>query len=153
MITLPYHTIACLFTRLRQGLQCILISHALIVLFTLCGSVLFFSCTTSRPSVVTKKYPAKKLKEDYKIFQGALEESHPGLYWFTPKNEIDKEFAEAYASIKDSMTERQFRTLLLKSITPIRDRKSTRLNSSHLVISYAVFCLKKKKNNIQKQTS
>src|SRR6266850_1618143 len=29
-----------------------------------------------------------------------------------------------------------------------RDRKSTRLNSSHLVISYAVFCLKKKTNKI-----
>src|SRR5256885_10533402 len=28
------------------------------------------------------------------------------------------------------------------------DRKSTRLNSSHLVISYAVFCLKKKKKKI-----
>src|SRR5688500_19362191 len=28
------------------------------------------------------------------------------------------------------------------------DRKSTRLNSSHLVISYAVFCLKKKKTNL-----
>src|SRR5256885_11964664 len=28
---------------------------------------------------------------------------------------------------------------------PVLDRKSTRLNSSHLVISYAVFCLKKKK--------
>src|SRR3712207_7385480 len=28
-----------------------------------------------------------------------------------------------------------------------RDRKSTRLNSSHANISYAVFCLKKKKNN------
>src|SRR5256885_8638958 len=28
----------------------------------------------------------------------------------------------------------------------VRDRKSTRLNSSHLVISYAVFCLKKKKH-------
>src|ERR1022692_1736040 len=28
------------------------------------------------------------------------------------------------------------------------DRKSTRLNSSHLVISYAVFCLKKKKNTL-----
>src|SRR5258708_15384478 len=27
-----------------------------------------------------------------------------------------------------------------------RDRKSTRLNSSHQIISYAVFCLKKKKN-------
>src|SRR2546430_12921877 len=29
----------------------------------------------------------------------------------------------------------------------IRDRKSTRLNSSHSQISYAVFCLKKKKKN------
>src|SRR2546427_4388397 len=29
---------------------------------------------------------------------------------------------------------------------PMRDRKSTRLNSSHSQISYAVFCLKKKKN-------
>src|SRR5256885_10596312 len=29
--------------------------------------------------------------------------------------------------------------------TTDKDRKSTRLNSSHLVISYAVFCLKKKK--------
>src|SRR5437899_7620804 len=33
-----------------------------------------------------------------------------------------------------------------------RDRKSTRLNSSHLGISYAVFCLKKKINNIQWNT-
>src|SRR5205807_7488161 len=31
-----------------------------------------------------------------------------------------------------------------------RDRKSTRLNSSHLVISYAVFCLKKKKKQRKK---
>src|SRR5256885_9882668 len=31
-------------------------------------------------------------------------------------------------------------------VCPLSDRKSTRLNSSHLVISYAVFCLKKKKN-------
>src|SRR5258707_9283399 len=30
----------------------------------------------------------------------------------------------------------------------IRDRKSTRLNSSHANISYAVFCLKKKKNHV-----
>src|SRR5262245_64310749 len=32
------------------------------------------------------------------------------------------------------------------AVTPLSDRKSTRLNSSHLGISYAVFCLKKKKN-------
>src|SRR5258708_29795289 len=29
----------------------------------------------------------------------------------------------------------------------LSDRKSTRLNSSHQIISYAVFCLKKKRNN------
>src|SRR5688572_32061156 len=35
----------------------------------------------------------------------------------------------------------------LKSEASRRDRKSTRLNSSHSQISYAVFCLKKKKKN------
>src|SRR5256885_8282844 len=43
--------------------------------------------------------------------------------------------------------------LVLSALPPVRlfaqgeDRKSTRLNSSHLVISYAVFCLKKKNKN------
>src|SRR5688572_31025321 len=35
----------------------------------------------------------------------------------------------------------------LKDLTGVRDRKSTRLNSSHSQISYAVFCLKKKKHS------
>src|SRR5256885_9748088 len=39
----------------------------------------------------------------------------------------------------------------LKDRLELQDRKSTRLNSSHLVISYAVFCLKKKKT--QRTTS
>src|SRR5436309_11634380 len=34
---------------------------------------------------------------------------------------------------------------LVAEIMPAADRKSTRLNSSHVKISYAVFCLKKKK--------
>src|SRR5256885_7440621 len=37
----------------------------------------------------------------------------------------------------------------LPSGSRVGDRKSTRLNSSHLVISYAVFCLKKKKSIYQ----
>src|SRR5256885_6735870 len=36
----------------------------------------------------------------------------------------------------------------LQILKSLLDRKSTRLNSSHLVISYAVFCLKKKKKTI-----
>src|SRR5258708_15281048 len=35
----------------------------------------------------------------------------------------------------------------------VPDRKSTRLNSSHQIISYAVFCLKKKKNTITQSTA
>src|SRR5258708_25087216 len=36
---------------------------------------------------------------------------------------------------------------------PVLDRKSTRLNSSHQIISYAVFCLKKKKKKNYKKYS
>src|SRR5256885_5213306 len=40
-----------------------------------------------------------------------------------------------------------------QNTTRERDRKSTRLNSSHLVISYAVFCLKKKKKKYIQRSS
>src|SRR5256885_3522276 len=55
--------------------------------------------------------------------------------------------------------ERRLGALVLRDATHIEpiDRKSTRLNSSHLVISYAVFCLKKKKpwrlNTLIKQSA
>src|SRR5690625_6431588 len=48
--------------------------------------------------------------------------------------------------------ERPARTGRLGADHPRLDRKSTRLNSSHVAISYAVFCLKKKKK-ISKKTS
>src|SRR6266446_8480139 len=41
--------------------------------------------------------------------------------------------------------DRNLRACLGRVLDSAIDRKSTRLNSSHLVISYAVFCLKKKK--------
>src|SRR5437588_5548538 len=40
-----------------------------------------------------------------------------------------------------------------EGVSGTSDRKSTRLNSSHTVISYAVFCLKKKKKKIRKHDS
>src|SRR5699024_12400819 len=46
----------------------------------------------------------------------------------------------ALAAVDESL---QIRQLLSR----VEDRKSTRLNSSHVSISYAVFCLKKKKQN------
>src|SRR5205807_8430308 len=56
-----------------------------------------------------------------------------------------------YTTLFRSKTVRQLRRFHLRSLVlqlghqTVLDRKSTRLNSSHLVISYAVFCLKKKK--------
>src|SRR6266446_9619651 len=53
-----------------------------------------------------------------------------------------KELAANYADYANGAQNK-----FLKRPIRVIDRKSTRLNSSHLVISYAVFCLKKKKTN------
>src|SRR5690625_5682571 len=47
-------------------------------------------------------------------------------------------------SIRGAATEVKVDNLDQPSVVASRDRKSTRLNSSHVAISYAVFCLKKK---------
>src|SRR2546427_5748258 len=55
-----------------------------------------------------------------------------------------KEGVRLYAELQQSAIE----ALRDSQAAALRDRKSTRLNSSHSQISYAVFCLKKKKKNI-----
>ena len=47
-----------------------------------------------------------------------------------------------YADVTETIREFMKRGVVIRTVI---DRKSTRLNSSHVVISYAVFCLKKKK--------
>src|SRR5690242_20957860 len=49
------------------------------------------------------------------------------------------------ADVKTAMKEGRFPTIAELVASVDGDRKSTRLNSSHMSISYAVFCLKKKK--------
>src|SRR5258708_13530665 len=59
--------------------------------------------------------------------------------------------AEHPLGIGDQAVEARFRVALrrrrIDSLIANADRKSTRLNSSHQIISYAVFCLKKKKEH------
>src|SRR5947208_6503561 len=52
----------------------------------------------------------------------------------------DQHYAATYRSLGGSR--------LAPEVVQAADRKSTRLNSSHQIISYAVFCLKKKKKSI-----
>src|SRR2546430_12480373 len=56
------------------------------------------------------------------------------------ENQYDTKLATAFAMLSSSLPDLELRT------AQAADRKSTRLNSSHSQISYAVFCLKKKKN-------
>src|SRR5437773_4470417 len=51
------------------------------------------------------------------------------------------------ATFRPGNTAAKWGTPSSAAINPTGDRKSTRLNSSHITISYAVFCLKKKKKN------
>src|SRR5699024_10060677 len=59
---------------------------------------------------------------------------------------VDEDFinySNAYGIPNDNYKLRAY--MILEHIQELQDRKSTRLNSSHVSISYAVFCLKKKK--------
>src|SRR3712207_8693986 len=66
---------------------------------------------------------------------------------------IDKKLQDALALDRDPTGQslliggRRFRIVGMVEPRPESDRKSTRLNSSHANISYAVFCLKKKKKD------
>src|SRR5438445_3343575 len=70
-----------------------------------------------------------------------------------PPSSLFQRPMDVYAQYKTivTLTEIPFRMYILfleLTTLSIRDRKSTRLNSSHANISYAVFCLKKKKKKI-----
>src|SRR5437667_5701979 len=56
-------------------------------------------------------------------------------------------FRSAFDTSSPSAPGRSSRSLREGDRSARSDRKSTRLNSSHITISYAVFCLKKKKTN------
>src|SRR5690242_21441467 len=60
--------------------------------------------------------------------------------------------ARALLGYEPSVGFREGLARTIESLIAQRDRKSTRLNSSHMSISYAVFCLKKKKNKRNKHT-
>src|SRR2546430_7411677 len=67
------------------------------------------------------------------------------LHRYEPKIEIFGRRAQR-APTEDAESKGRAKERRSASSSAHRDRKSTRLNSSHSQISYAVFCLKKKKN-------
>ena len=70
------------------------------------------SCAVSKTFNTNHKYAPKELQEDYEVFQNLLEEEHPGLYWYTPKETIDQYFEWGKERLQDSLTETEFRKVL-----------------------------------------
>src|SRR2546426_9259709 len=80
-----------------------------------------------------------------KAFRRLAKQYHPDRNPNNPQaGDRFKEINEAHDVLSDADKRKKYDQLRRYGAL---DRKSTRLNSSHLVISYAVFCLKKKKKN------
>jgi len=77
-------------------------------------------CSASRQAFDPQhKYTKNQLQKDYTVFRKVLEESHPSLYWFTPKDSMDYYFEDGFRHLNDSMTETQFRNILSYVISKI----------------------------------
>ena len=82
--------------------------------------ILFCSCAGSRHHYnPSKKYAKQTLQKDYTLLRKMLEEKHPSLYWYTPKEKMDEYFDKYYEGIRDSMTEQQF---AWHAIAPLIDK-------------------------------
>ncbi|WP_430895230.1 MULTISPECIES: S41 family peptidase [unclassified Paraflavitalea] len=95
------------------------------------GILLLQSCSSSKmlPYAPTNKIAPEKLEKDFKVFRGVLENFHPSIYWFTPKDSMDYYFNEAHAKLKDSLTEVEFKKILTYVIE--------KLHCGHTAIRYS----------------
>jgi hypothetical protein len=89
------------------------------LLYLIAIVLLCTSCTVSKPYNTAQKYARPELEKDYTIFRGILEEEHPGLYWYTPKDSMDLYFERGRAMMQDSMTEVGFRNILSYVVSKI----------------------------------
>src|SRR5690625_5848939 len=103
----------------------------LVCFLSLCVS-LHFCLPLYRPHLYLHSFPTRRSSD--------LSES---------RGEILTDIADLDDSLKEDFNRQRERYYHAESLRNFaRDRKSTRLNSSHVAISYAVFCLKKNKNEI-----
>jgi hypothetical protein len=78
------------------------------------------SCSSSKNLYnPQKKYSPAVIREDYSLFRGILETTHPSIYWYTAKDSMDYYFEQGYKNLNDSMTEIQFRDQLAYVISKL----------------------------------
>ena len=83
-------------------------------------SFVFVGCGASKSSLrANHKFSPREIEYDYRLFENILKESHPGLYWYTPKDSMEYYFRRGVEQLKDSMTEQQFRKVLSYVVSKI----------------------------------
>jgi len=66
------------------------------------------------------KIAPAKLSQDLHTLHKVLEQNHPSMYWYTPKDSMDYYFATAMASVKDSMSAWQFKNIVASYLANIK---------------------------------
>lgn len=99
-------------------------SRKTLALFLICSAVatLLSGCATSGSGYSPlKKHHPDRLKEDFAVLRGALNDLHPSLDAYTPKAELDVLFEKCLSTVVDSMTETQFANLVVsRAVSAIR---------------------------------
>jgi hypothetical protein len=90
-----------------------------LVLFICC---LFFGVSTMAQKKLANapKIAPAKLLQDLQTLHKVLEQNHPSMYWYTPKDSMDLHFSRALASVKDSMSAWQFRNVVATYLAQIK---------------------------------
>ncbi len=78
---------------------------------------LLTACSASKNYNPDKKFSRQELQQDYTLLRNILEQKHPSLYWYTPKDSMNFYFDSLYNNISDSMTELQFGWKILAPLT------------------------------------
>src|SRR5439155_2848864 len=107
--------------------------------FLLTPSLSSFSFYLSRHHLDLHSFPTRR-SSDLSSFQSGRRESNRQSPWSCPETAID----EYAACPSNALGIKHIGASMKRTLVVGLDRKSTRLNSSHVAISYAVFCLKKK---------
>jgi hypothetical protein len=72
------------------------------------------------PASSPERVPAEKLREDFRILRGALEEGHPGIYRYTPKAELDQRFDEAGKALTRPMNVYEFYRVAAPAVAALK---------------------------------
>src|SRR5690349_22401619 len=112
--------------------------------FSLCLSLFFFKAPATTQIYTLSLHDALPISQDTWQATPRLTVYYGLRYMYqTPWN-----WQDGYSTYWDPATNK-----LAQTVVDGEDRKSTRLNSSHVEISYAVFCLKKKKKRKKTYTT